>query len=79
MEANKSIDEIPFEKAYQLCNEINKGAKGLRLFFLNAQCWGCVTFSKGDVEKMCFRNSPGNRGCIMINAKYDGKTKLDDC
>jgi hypothetical protein len=73
METNPSRDEIPFEKAYQLCHEINRGAKGLQLFFINAQCWGCLTFSKGDVEKMCFRNSPGNRGCLLINAKYDGR------
>ena len=61
------IEEIPRDTAIRLCNEIRM-TKEHKLF---SQCWGCVKFSKGIFDKMCAVNKPDNRGCALVNAKYD--------
>ena len=62
-------DPIPVDDARRLCAEIRK-ERGVRLF---SQCWGCVKFSKGSEEKMCYCNSPDHRGCGLVNKRYDGE------
>lgn len=58
---------IPRETAIRLCNEIRE-KKERRLF---SQCWGCVKFSKGSFDKMCAAGKPDNRGCSLVNARFD--------
>jgi hypothetical protein len=58
---------IPEDAALQICTEIREKKK-IKLF---TQCWGCVKFSKGNPEKMCFNSKPDNRGCGLINKRYD--------
>lgn len=60
-------DAIPEDTARRLCAEIRK-ERGVRLF---SQCWGCVKFSKGSEEKMCYNGSPDHRGCGLVNKRYD--------
>jgi len=67
MNTNENAQAIPKEVAFQLCEEIRK-EKGVRLF---SQCWGCVKFSKNDPAKMCFYDPSDNRGCKLVNARYD--------
>jgi uncharacterized protein (DUF779 family) len=64
---NTSQEAIPKQEAVKLCSEI-RAEKGVRLF---SQCWGCMRFSKGDAEKMCFSSKPDNRGCGLINKRFD--------
>ena len=61
-----SVQAIPRDVAFQLCEEIRK-ERGVRLF---SQCWGCVKFSKNDPAKMCF-NGTDNRGCRWVNEQYE--------
>jgi hypothetical protein len=61
------IECIPRDTAIRLCNEIRL-TKERRLF---SQCWGCVKFSKGVFDKMCAAGKPDNRGCALVNARYD--------
>ncbi len=63
----KPDEPIPKEEAKKLCSEI-RAEKGVRIF---SQCWGCLRFSKGDTTKMCFSNKPDNRGCNLVNKRYD--------
>ena len=60
-------DAIPSGAAIRLCSEI-RSEKGVKLF---SQCWGCVKFSKGNPAKMCFSGKSGNRGCGLVNKRYD--------
>jgi hypothetical protein len=62
-----SPDDISGDLAFRLCSELRK-EKGVRLF---SQCWGCLRFSKGDPGKMCFSSGRGNRGCRLVNKRYE--------
>jgi recombinational DNA repair protein RecR len=62
-----SGEAIPEVVALQLCSEI-RNEKKIKLF---TQCWGCVKFSKGDPAKMCFSSQTDNRGCSIVNKRYD--------
>jgi hypothetical protein len=53
--------------ALKLCSEI-RNEKKVKPF---TQCWGCVKFSNGDPAKMCFSSRPDNRGCGLVNKRYD--------
>jgi hypothetical protein len=68
---SSSETPIPKDEAMKLCSEIRK-EKGIKLF---SQCWGCMRFSKGDSEKMCFNSKPDNRGCRLVNKQYDSLFK----
>lgn len=63
-------EPIPADEAARICSEIRE--KGVRLF---SQCWGCMRFSKGDTAKMCFSSKPDNRGCGLVNKRYDSMFK----
>ncbi len=61
---------IPLEDAVLLCKQYTD-SHAVRIF---TQCWGCLRFSNGNPEKMCFFNPPNNDGCKFVNEMYD-KTK----
>ncbi|MBI5080573.1 MAG: hypothetical protein HZB17_04615 [Chloroflexi bacterium] len=46
---------------------------GLRDFlsFARWQCWGCETFTQGVLTQMCLNSAPGNRGCNVLNDRYE--------
>ncbi len=69
---NESGDAIPRDAAISLCDEIRM-TKEHKLF---SQCWGCVKFSKGVFDKMCAASRPDNRGCGLVNARFDDSKKL---
>jgi hypothetical protein len=62
---------IPYETALRLCAAIKAENRGKWYTAGSMMCRGCVKFSKGDPAKMCFANSPDNRGCYQVNARYD--------
>ena len=43
------MDALPFDVAMELCEAIREEQR-IKWF---TQCWGCTTFSHGDVSKMC--------------------------
>ncbi len=64
-------EDIPLETAVKICEDI-RGKKKVWLF---SQCWGCVKYSKGQPERMCFYDPPRNRGCKKINKEFDRRQK----
>jgi hypothetical protein len=62
-------DSISFDAAFDCCKQYREMHK-VRLF---SQCWGCVKFSKGNPEKMCFYKPPSNTGCKFVNELYKEK------
>ena len=59
MEKDNDINAIPKDVAWQLCTEIRQEHRGKWYTAAWWQCWGCVTFSKGDPAKMCLSNADG--------------------
>ncbi len=47
--------------------QAHRDKHGARLF---SQCWGCVNYSKGVPEKLCFYNPPNNDGCEKVNKLF---------
>jgi hypothetical protein len=58
---------IPLEKAIELCKAF-RDQYGVKMF---SQCWGCIRFSKGAPEKMCFYKPPNNDGCKIVNKAFE--------
>jgi hypothetical protein len=68
--ATKNYVMIEKDVAMRLCSEIqSENQKKWLLSYKRMWCWGCRTFTKGQPDKMCFANAPGNRGCEQINKK----------
>ena len=63
--------EIPKDAALRLCTEIRQKYQGKGWTLAGMQCMGCTAVSKGDLAKMCVSNTPGYRGCNLVNARYD--------
>jgi hypothetical protein len=57
---------IPLERAAELC----KAQRDKHSARMLSQCWGCVKYSKGVPEKMCFYKPPDNDGCEKINKLF---------
>ena len=66
MKTHTPVDVIPKELAWQLCAEIRQENRRKWCTFAAGQCWGCVTFTKGDPAKMC----GGIVGCNLVRARY---------
>jgi hypothetical protein len=60
---------ISRETAIKLCEEIRAENENKGFSFQRLQCWGCLKYAKGDVEKMCLANEKGG-GCNLINKRY---------
>jgi hypothetical protein len=63
--------EIPKDTALRLCIEIRQKYRGKWWTLAGLQCMGCTAARKGDLAKMCVSNTPGYRGCYLVNARYD--------
>jgi hypothetical protein len=72
----ESVNPIPKDTALQLCAEIRQEYGGKWYTFAGLQCWGCMFFSKGDPAKMCVSSRPDSRGCNLVNARYQQRTRL---
>jgi hypothetical protein len=75
MNQTDSANAIPKEVAFGLCTEIRQQYRGKWYTFAGLQCMGCTAASKGDPTKMCISNTPGYRGCNLVNARYDQQFK----
>jgi hypothetical protein len=68
---NNTKRDIPKDVALQLCSQIQQQYRGKWWTLAGMQCMGCTAASKGDLTKMCISNTPGNRGCNLVNRRYD--------
>jgi hypothetical protein len=68
---NNTKKDIQYDMAIQLCSQIQQQYHGKWWTLAGMQCMGCTSASKGDVTKMCFSNAPGNRGCNLVNKRFD--------
>ena len=65
---------IPAFQAVRLCNEISAKKLG-RWWDPSAwQCMGCARFS-ADIQHRCFNTAAGNRGCVLINKRWDAEVQ----
>ena len=64
------VNPIPLEIAIQLCDEIRDDID--RLWYPSPARWclSCQQESGGEPAKRGFLRAPGNRGCILVNARY---------
>ena len=74
MENDVVVVPIPLEVAVRLCEEIRKEFEQDHWYTSAARwCWSCQQSSGGDPANRGFLMKPGNRGCILINARYQGQ------
>jgi len=64
------MNAISKEVALRLCEEVRH--ENRRKWFSAArwQCWGCVTFTGGNPDKMCLRTKEGYDGCALVNRRH---------
>ena len=72
---DKIMMEIPKDAALQLCAEIRHKYQGKWWTLAGMQCMGCTAATKGDDGKRCVSNTPGYRGCNLVNVCYDHQRK----
>lgn len=56
-------------EAKKICRQIREENKKKYFSFAKMQCWGCVRFSHGDEDKMCYASKPDGAGCNLVNTK----------
>jgi len=59
--------DIPREVAVKLCDEIRAENKRKWFSLGRLQCWGCYTWARGDMEKLCLSSK---EGCNLVNNQY---------
>lgn len=62
---------IPRAVAMQLCSEIRAEHRGKWYTLRALRCWGCMAFCNGDFGRTCAGSHPDNRGCALVNQRYD--------
>jgi hypothetical protein len=72
------MDAIPRETALQLCAEVREENRGKWYGLAHLQCWGCMTFAKGNPDKMCLSSQEGCSGCNLINKRYARRSGTDE-
>jgi hypothetical protein len=70
MNANVIRDAIPYETAIMLCKEFRAEAEWEWHTAASRWCWRCQQAAGGEASKRGFLRAPGNRGCILVNARY---------
>jgi hypothetical protein len=71
------MDAIPKAVAPQLCAGIHEENRGKWYRFAHLQRWGCMSFTKGNPDKMCLSSQEGYRGCNLINKSYVQRSGSD--
>jgi len=64
------MEAISREEALKLCEEVRRKNRHKWYSATRWQCWGCVTFTRGELDKMCLRTETGYNGCPQINQRY---------
>lgn len=74
-EKKRNLKPIPKEVTLKICNEIRNKYKGKWYTLTGLQCWSCVTFTKGDINKKWFSSRTDYRGCNLVNVWFDREGK----
>lgn len=62
------MNTVPRETALELCTQILR-ENAEKWYTLQAmQCWGCLSFSEDDYDRMCVL---APTGCPTVNARYE--------
>ena len=69
------MDTIPREVALELCAEVRQNNRGKWYRFAHLQWWGCMTYAKGNADKMCLSSPEGYSRCNLINKRYAEREK----
>lgn len=64
-------EAITKDEALRICEAIRIQYRGKFWTLAGLQCWGCTTFTKGNIDKRCFASQPNFRGCNLVNGVYD--------
>jgi hypothetical protein len=64
------MDAISREEALKLCEEVRQENRHKWFSAARWQCWGCVSFTRGDLDKMCLRTPAGYNGCTLVNRRH---------
>jgi hypothetical protein len=70
MNEELAVKPIPLEIAERLCAEIRAEAEEQWHSSASAWCWACQKSTGGKATKRGFLQAPGNRGCILVNARF---------
>ncbi len=70
---NKAVaaEPISMEEAMRICEQVQAENRHHWLSAAHWQCWGCVFFTTGVPEKMCFSSVESNRGCALVNRRLE--------
>ncbi|CAG0947197.1 hypothetical protein ANRL1_03799 [Anaerolineae bacterium] len=71
MDDSDSMRPIPREVAWELCAEIRDENRDKLYTFAGMWCWGCRTFTKGNLNAMCVSRRSDFRGCAQVNARFE--------
>ncbi|OGO29662.1 MAG: hypothetical protein A2Z16_15195 [Chloroflexi bacterium RBG_16_54_18] len=71
MNANTSDTPIPFQLAEKLCGEIRTETEANWYTESARWCLNCQKSAVGNLEQRGFLRQPGNRGCALVNARFD--------
>jgi hypothetical protein len=63
-------EPIPSGDALRLCDEIRRTNQKRWWPPNGLWCWGCASFSSAS-DRRGWANAAGNRGCALLNARYD--------
>jgi hypothetical protein len=67
----KVSTSIPEDIAIKLCDEVREINSKKKISFRKGQCWGCMKFSKRNIKNRCIFSKENNRGCQMVNERFD--------
>lgn len=62
---------IPKKLAQRICEEIRLEKRRKWYTYEGFTCWKCYKFSRGSIGKLHFSKKPGNRGCDLVNRKFE--------
>lgn len=61
------METLSKEQALVVCEQVRSENRGKWYTYQAWWCWGCTTFTKGDVAQRCFAGRLDNRGCEQVN------------
>jgi hypothetical protein len=69
----KKSNRIPLEIAQELCYSIRTEAEQNWHTAAARWCWSCQQANNGDLSEPGFLQADGNRGCMLVNSRYQGE------
>jgi hypothetical protein len=61
---------IPEQTAETLCLEIQEEYQMKPYSLQGWRCWNCMILNLGHLNRMNFNDTPGHRGCPLLNERF---------